>query len=127
VEGKWPAPTVPNQRADVDSPNEAGIKGILSTLHKLTEPEQYLVDQGLPQLAHVCREARLSTYSAPYRGIEILQADYNFPVLFLASIVLNREYPNHTLLMSSRDCYMWQKLMQKMFGRGVYWYTSVVA
>lgn len=116
-----------NQRADVDSPNEAGIVGILSSVHKLTEAEQYLVDQGLPQLAHVCRETRLSTWSTAYRGIQLLQADYNFPVLFLASIVLNRMFPTQTLLMSGRDCFMWQKLMDRLYGRGVYWQTSVIA
>lgn len=116
-----------NQKADVDSANAHGIKGVLSALSPLSESEQYLVGKGFPNLARVCREARLTTYSADYRGIELLQTGYNFPVLFLASIVLNREFPTETLLMSARDCFMWLELMQALFGRGVYWYTSVIA
>jgi len=92
-----------------------------------TEAEQYLHDSGLQTLALICREARLITWNEKYRGIELLQVDYNFPVLFLGSIILNRLFPTQPLLMSSRDCFMWQQLMQKLFKRGEYWYTSVLA
>lgn len=115
-----------NQRADVDSPKAHGIKATLSTVHKMTEAEQFIYNAGLEPLAHLCRETRLRTFGK-YRGIEIMQADYNFPVLFCASVLLNRRHPSGTLLMSGRDCFMWQKLMQKLFNRGEYWQTSCYA
>lgn len=111
-------------RSDVESPNQAGIKGIYTQLHEYTPAEAKLVELKLPQLALLCRQARLMSYTPKHRGIEIVQTNYNFPVLFLASVMLNRRYPSHTLLMSARDCFMWSEMMQFYFGRGKYWYTS---
>ena len=113
-----------HQRSDVDSPTEHRICGVLCSQHQYSESEEFLRSHGFPVLASVCREARLRTWTERYRGIELLQADYNFPALFLASIVLNRRYPTETLLMSSRDCWLWVQLLQKLYGRGIYWYTS---
>lgn len=135
--GKWEGtvwPTLPfkpvqhtgdSVRADVDSANRFGIRGVLSSLHKLTDSEQFIYDR-VPHLGLLCREARLRTFGE-YRGIELMQVDYNFPALVCASIILNRRFPNNTLLMSGRDCYMWQKLMQRMFQRGIFWLTSCYA
>lgn len=116
-----------NLQADVISPSKNGIKAIQTSQHKLTESEQSIFDSGFPNLAQLCREARLRTYDDRYRANQILQVDYNFPVLFLASVVLNRRFPDQTLLMSGRDCFQWQKLMRRLFGRGEYFYTSVIA
>lgn len=116
-----------NGPADVESPKSVGIEGILSRLSPFTEPEQFLYDKGLQNLALICREARLTTFDNDRRRIELLQVNYNFPVLFIASVLLNRRYPDNTLLMSSRDCYQWIQLLQAMYGRGEYWYTSCLA
>lgn len=126
----WPClPEMPshhtgdNMRADFESPIEHGIDATVSTLHRLTEPEDFVLKR-IPQLAMLMREARLRTFGE-YRGIELMQANYNFPVLFCASIMLNRLFPApRPLLMSARDCYMWLRLMTRLFGRGEYWYTS---
>ena len=113
--------------ADVTSPRKHGIEGILVQRSLFSKAEEALVGFGFPVLARVCREARLRTWTPEYRGIELLQTDYNFPTLFLASILLNRWYPTETLLMSGRDCYQWYMLMSKMYRRGVYWQSSVIA
>lgn len=114
-------------RSDVESPQACGIEGAQCSQHLTTAAEAKVAELGFPILSRVMHEARLRTFNQAYRGIELLQVNYNFPVLFLASIVLNRRYPDHSLLMSSRDCYMWQGLMAKLFGRGIYWYTSCIA
>lgn len=115
-----------NQYADVDSPQRHGIRGELVVRSPMTNQEAFVQDHGFPQLAKLMRETRLSTWddNPRLRQIQIMQAEYNFSVLFCASIMLNRSHPTGTLLMSGRDCYMWQRLMQRMFGRGVYWETS---
>lgn len=135
-DGKWkrtiwpqihPKPSMhfgDTQQPDVDSPRENGIAAELIVRSPFTPQEQMLVDAGFLPLARACREARLRTYNPKYRGIEMLQVNYNFPVLVMASVMLNRKFPTGTILMSSRDCFMWQKLMQQMYGRGVYWITS---
>lgn len=111
-------------RSDVESPNQHGIKGIHCTQHAFTEAEQKINDIGLKTLALVCREARLTTWSEKHRGIQLCQTNYNFPALFMASVLLQRKYPTGKLLFSGRDCFMWVMLMWQMFNRGKYWQTS---
>lgn len=111
-------------RSDVESPNQHGIKGIHCTQHNYTEAEQKLFDLGFVGLAQCCREARLTSWSTEHRGIQLCQTNYNFPILFLASVLLQRCVPTGKLLFSARDCFMWVDLFQKMYGRGDYWYTS---
>jgi hypothetical protein len=113
-----------NHHADVVSPTTYGIKGVQVTQHKLTEAEQKLIDFGFFNLAMCCREARLTTWSQAHRDIQVCQTNYNFPALFLASVLLQRKHPTGALLFSARDCFMWVELMQRMYQRGVYWYTS---
>jgi hypothetical protein len=113
-------------RSDVESPNQNYIKGIHCTQHNYTEAEQKLVELGFKNLALLCREARLTTWSddPKHRAIQVCQTNYNFPVLFMASVLLNRKNPTGNLIFSARDCFMWVRLMQAMYGRGEYWYTS---
>jgi hypothetical protein len=111
-----------NVKADIESPRAVGIPGELVQFGPFTEAEKFVSDR-IPQLAMVMRETRLRTFG-PYRGIEIMQSNYNFPALFCASIILNRRFPTQKFLMSARDCYMWWHLMKQLFNRGYYWYTS---
>lgn len=114
-----------HQIADFESPRKFGIGSVKVTQHEYTLPEAFLVNAGMEQLALLCREARLTSFGRN-RGIEIMQSGYNFPVLFCASLMLNRRFPGRTLLMSGRDCYMWVRLMSKLFGHQNirYWQTS---
>ena len=49
------------------------------------------------------------------RPFQILQTQVNFPMLFIASILLHRIASEHTdVLMSSRDCFLWAKLQEKV-------------
>jgi hypothetical protein len=113
-----------NFRADVESPTQNGITGIQCTQYRMTEAEHKLIDLGFFNLAMCCREARLTTWSEKHRGIQLCQTNYNFPALFMASVLLNRKYPTGNLLFSARDCFMWVRLMRRLFDRGDYWYTS---
>ena len=98
--------------SDVVSPQAHGIRGILSTLTRLTAAEQSLSDGGLVALARCAREARLRQYSHVWRHLELLQTQINFPLLLIAAIILHREYPSRRFLMSSRDCFLWHRAQQ---------------
>lgn len=114
-----------NYNADIASAKRAGvINTVQVSQYKFTESEQKLNDLGLRSLALLCREARLTSWSPSHRGIQLCQTNYNFPALFIASVLLQRRCPTGELLFSARDCYMWVELMQKLYNRGQYWYTS---
>jgi hypothetical protein len=104
-----------NQFTDLDSPRRAGITAALTTAAKQTEAESYLAKIGMPSLANLIREARLSSYHPALRPFELLQTQVNFPLLFVASVLLHRIATHHTdAMMSSRDCFLWAKLQEKV-------------
>lgn len=104
-----------NPSIDIESARRAGIKGTLTTLAAMTETEKLLNDTGLVALSRLCRETRLSTFDASLRHCEIIQSQINFPMLFVASILLHRMTAGRSdMLMSSRDCYLWSKLQPKV-------------
>ena len=101
-----------NPHSDVASPTAYGISGVLSTVAKFTPIEQTLSDAGLIGLARCIREARLTQYCAKDRNLQLLQTQINFPLLFIASIVLHRDHPADRFLLSSRDCFLWHKALE---------------
>jgi hypothetical protein len=87
------------------------IQGIQTTLHDFTANEKYLLPN-FPGLAKAMREARLRTSHPQFRELQLAQIESNFPMLYLASLLLHKRLTDETVLMSSRDCYLWLQLMQ---------------
>lgn len=106
--------------ADVQRPKEAGIEAELITTSKVTAPEQFLIDKGMEGLAMACREARLRTYNAKFRALELIQIELNFPILVLAAIRLHEIAETRKakiLLMTARDCCLWTQLQKHICER----------
>jgi hypothetical protein len=120
-----------NQHSDVDSPTRAGIKGIRTDLAKWSKNENALLNV-LPNLAKTMRATRLRTWDADplQRQRQLLQIQANYPLLYCASLLLHRQLKDETVLMSSRDCYLWTSLLfwiaqqTNAKYRPTYWYTS---
>lgn len=122
-----------NQHCDVDSPRKHGIKGTLSRLSPFTAAEEEFSDAGLTGLAHTIREARLVHWNASLRSLQLLQTQVNFPLLFIASLLLHCQIDTPRILMSSRDCCLWhhaQQLVRNLHHADydvVYFHTSRIA
>jgi hypothetical protein len=77
-----------------------------------------LLDAGFVDLAatvHLATEWQQP--GSPYFPYRCLQTEYNFPFLFLASILLHRMVKRHDVdrvLMCSRDAWMWEKLQRSV-------------
>jgi|ERR1041384_167543 hypothetical protein len=103
-----------DNKSCIASAKRAGITGVLTELSHFTPIERRLLDN-FPSLAKTMREARLTTFDPQYRAFELAQIEINFPMLFIASIMLHRLMEGHTdLLMSGRDCFLWQKLQEEV-------------
>jgi hypothetical protein len=124
-----------NVHSDVAMPRSFGIVSQQTTLARPNAVEQTLLDIGLRDLATICRETRLASWSERpnVRALQIIQADFNFPILVLASVALSRfaERENlSSLLFCSRDCNLWLPLFRivaRDFGlhcKADYFYTS---
>ena len=100
-----------NPYSDVVSPNNNGIKGTLSNPSPFTAIEQEINDCGMKGLARTMRESRLITWHPSLRNLQLIQTQANFPMLFIASILLHRKNPTR-ILMSSRDCCLWQHIQK---------------
>ncbi|MDP9837768.1 hypothetical protein J2T09_002525 [Neorhizobium huautlense] len=124
-----------NAHSDVKMPEQFEIPSRHTRLSDPSKVENVLLQLGLRQLAELCRETRLRTWSenADLRFIQIIQANLNFPMMLMASIDLAhlvRKLKRKTVLFSSRDCDMWIPLFEEVARRmGVacdarYFYTS---
>ncbi len=112
--------------------------GIPTQHTKVTDPntvEKTLIEIGLPDLASLCREARLASYSerGDIHALQSIQASFNFPILVLASLALARLAQHQSfrsLLFCSRDCNLWLPLFRVMAAQlhlecpASYFYTS---
>ncbi|TRL43004.1 hypothetical protein [Rhizobium straminoryzae] len=127
-----------NEHSDVKMPTSFGLTARLTRLDKPSAVETVLINLGLRQLAELCREARLRTFSedAGIRTVQLIQANLNFPLMLMASIELAnlvRHLGLRRVLFSSRDCDMWVPLFEEVARRkGVtckaeYFYTSRLA
>ena len=120
-----------NQLQDVLGPQKHGIKGTHVTQHNFTKNESALLPI-FPNLANAMRKARLTTWHPDplQRQRQLLQIEANFPLLFCASLLLNRQLKDETVLMSSRDCFLWKSVMAFLKDRTdakykiEYFYTS---
>jgi hypothetical protein len=102
---------------DWAAPMQRGIPCELTTVATPTEKERRVEDLGFRDLAHLMRETRLATWHEEprLRALQLFQAQCNLPFLFLASIELVRRLGNRRrILMSSRDCWLWLQLFEKM-------------
>jgi hypothetical protein len=121
-----------NPAADYHIPKSHGVSAHLYTGPVLTEVEAALRTE-FPDLALTIRQARLMTYNQKYRDYQHLQTQINFPLLYLASLILHERCLKDgivNILMSSRDSCLWVKLYNQLscFGRwpekAVYFYSS---
>jgi len=124
-----------NTVTDVTMPFKAGIQANLVNISGLSSVESRLSTLGFPNLAKAVREARLVTYNQQYRQLELAQIEVNFPILVLASYLVHTQAINQydNILMSSRDCFLWAKLQEKICKKlhgeykVHYFYTSRIA
>lgn len=66
-----------------------------------------------PGFAKAMREARLGTFNAGFRDLELLQIQDNAAMFFFASIRLHRRMKGlRQVLMSSRNCCLWMKMQR---------------
>jgi hypothetical protein len=107
-----------NPITDVASPQAHNIPAEHILTSKLTPAETYIAQIGLPEVALACREARLRTWHPNFRAMQLLQIDYNFPVMLVAALVLHAFAQNYNLvLMAARDCCMWVHLQKDIRDR----------
>jgi hypothetical protein len=121
---------------DVSSPQRYGIAARHCHLAQFTAAEEEINSFGLSGLARSMREARLIQRPLEHHPFDTVQTQVNFPLLFVAAIILHRLNPMRDtgrLLMSSRDCFLWlraQELVRDLHGANyelVYFLTSRIA
>lgn len=99
-----------NWKSDVESPTAHGIRAEHYTEHQLTNIEKTVSEHDI-NLAYWMRYVRLK---CPYTGIKkqfwIDQANFNLPVLALASL----ELPDVPIAFSYRDSVYWQPLYEAL-------------
>ncbi|MGC9221519.1 MAG: hypothetical protein ACP5H2_09260 [Solirubrobacteraceae bacterium] len=127
-----------NEHSDVNAPARLGITSRHTAVHAPNAVETYLLDAGLRDVAQLCRELRLVTWSddPDLRMVQLVQAGANIPLLLIGSVLLVRHLQRHNLsrvLFSSRDCYQWVPLFEivaTQMGASCstnYFYTSRIA
>lgn len=127
-----------NLHSDVEMPGRYDIANRHTGIFGLNPVEDVLTQIGLRQLAELCRETRLSTWSAnpQSRTVQVVQASLNFPIMLLGSVALARlaaRLGKRSILFSSRDCDSWMPLFDKVAQRigftcrSTYFYTSRLA
>jgi len=127
-----------NAHSDVASPRDHGIPAQLTTVTRFSEIETLIADRGARDLALVAREVRLATRheESDLRFLQMVQADLNFPLLFMSAITLARrtvEIGARRVLFSARDCNLWVDAFRAITERtgldceGRYFYSSRLA
>jgi FMN phosphatase YigB (HAD superfamily) len=127
-----------NLHSDVEMPGRFDIAHRHTGTFGLNPVENVLTQIGLQQLAELCRETRLSTWSTNPDGrtVQVIQASLNFPIMLLGSVALARlatRLEKRSILFSSRDCDSWMPLFEKVAQRigftckATYFYTSRLA
>jgi hypothetical protein len=127
-----------NYLTDFVSPQQHNVPARQTTISQRSPTEKLIADHGFGWLANLIREARLTTWDPvpERRQAQLLQIEYNFPLLFLASLsLLNSAEEKHwdVVLFSSRDCYLWSRLFNTIARalsspiEGKYFYTSRAA
>ncbi|RKD70822.1 hypothetical protein [Rhizobium sp. WW_1] len=127
-----------NLHSDVEMPGRFDIPNRHTGIFGLNPVEDVLMQIGQRQLAELCREIRLSTWSANAhsRTVQVVQASLNFPIMLLGSVALTRlavQLDKRSILFSSRDCDAWMPLFEQVAQRlgfecqATYFYTSRLA
>jgi hypothetical protein len=122
-----------NPHSDGRTPSAAGLKAVIYTGARRSRVEDFLLEHGYEPLANLVREVRLAnphgeSHAAP-RHLWQLSCQLNFPLLFLASVLLERyarEGGVREVLFVSRDCLLWHQLYQQLFPhrQSTYLYAS---
>jgi antitoxin component HigA of HigAB toxin-antitoxin module len=127
-----------NEHSDIRMAAQHGIKGSLTTLSRMTSTEILVQELGYRGLARAMREARLGLWNSDEAKLKLgrAQIEANFPLLFLAALLLidlaSRKHWRH-ILFSSRDCYLFFRLFQRLASRlglaleSTYFFTSRIA
>jgi hypothetical protein len=127
-----------NEDSDIRMAAKHGIKGSLTTLSRMTSHEILVKELGYRGLAQAMREARLGLWNSDDAKLQLgrAQIEANFPLLFLAALLLinlaSRKHWRH-ILFSSRDCYLFFRLFQRLVSRlglaleSTYFFTSRIA
>jgi hypothetical protein len=121
-----------NPESDGRRPGAAGVRAVITTAAKRTPVEQMLAGQGWPDLADLVREARLANLppeDPARRHLGALGCQLNFPLLYLASLALERHCRAagaREVLFVSRDCWLWRRLFARLFPQrpAAYLYSS---
>jgi hypothetical protein len=122
-----------NPHSDGKMPSEAGIRAVIYTGSGLSAAERFLAERGREALALLAREVRLANPFPPSQGsrrhLWNLSCQLNFPLLYLASLWLERSARcagASELFFVSRDCLMWRALFERLFPhrRSTYLYAS---
>ncbi len=124
--------------SDNSVPRSQGIHTQQTDSYRPSMVENALLSCGLDRLAQLCRHARLATWSPDpdARGLQITQANLNFPLMLLASTALVRTMQRlgkRHAVFSSRDCDSWLPLFARVAAamrydcRASYYYTSRLA
>jgi hypothetical protein len=121
-----------NPHSDVAMPRRFGIVSEHTRVSEPTTVERWCLDNGLRPLGETIRAARLRiSVSDPLaRRLMLVQTQYNFPMLLLASVLLRRHAVATgatRLLFASRDCQLWHSLYTAVFPNepeSEYFYTS---
>jgi hypothetical protein len=127
-----------NIQNDKIGPEKYGIRCQLDRVSSLLETEVWLIRNDLPEVALLCREARLNTRANNHISRELmnLQTSLNCPMLLLASVRLMKLICKNGLkkvLFSSRDGELWMKIFRRLaeiVGANIeteYFYTSRLA
>lgn len=127
-----------SQQSDVDCPRRYGIAAQRTAVSAPNPVETWLIQNGLRDLALLCREVRLRTHGPDHltRQLMDMQCSLNFPMLLLACAPLARlirERGIRRVLFSSRDSEPWMKLFRKLAPQLApdceieYFYTSRLA
>jgi len=108
-----------NPVTDLTSAQTAGVPARLTTVARRTAVEEELAAGGFMPLSNLIREARLTTWNddVTLRQAQLAQIQLNFPLLFLVTLHLSRlarvqGWDN--VLMSGRDCYLWNELYKRI-------------
>jgi len=121
--------------SDIAVPAKFAIPTEQTLAWRPTAIERLFIEIGLRDLAETLREVRLSTWEHDpiYRRLQLIQLQYNIPMLLFATLQLVRLTKRlglSKILFSSRDCYLWQRLFDAVApsleysGKAQYFYTS---
>ena len=108
-----------NRHSDYDMPTQAGVKAEWFEGTGLTQIESQLFDQGLCNLALLCREIRLRNNPVDTEYFNIA-CDANLPLLFVLAEMIHRKRGKQEIVFLGRDCQLLHKVYNAYYGIAYY-------